>query len=176
MSPVLAIGLSTFCCPLPVVAAPAISKCQYKAAHYTLIGYPDVTAQFQTHGKLPDVPTDVFFRIHTKSRGWDFWYMPDAGNGYSTVELISIDDPAGRNWQAPYLEGGRAGPNLDEKYFGIESNLEIRTDIPIGKNLAPAYIFVPDFGMHVWYDPKTINSHSRYWIPRALFRLDRCGP
>jgi len=154
-------------------AAPA--KCPYREAHYALLGKPDVTARFVAHPKTPEISTDVYFHIRVESRAWDFWYTFDSGNGYSTVRLISIEDPAEKGWQPPNPDGRAGRPNADETYFGIDSNLTIRTEIPFADKPAPTYIFVPDFGMHVWYRASTANEARRYAVPRAFFKLVGCA-
>jgi hypothetical protein len=116
-----------------------------------------------------------FFHINIKSLGWDYWYLPDSGAGYSDISLISVDDPRDPGWQPPEMNGRLHRPHSDQTYFELDKDLRFRDTLPYPPDApAPYYIFVPNFGEDVWYDGRTIVSGNRYMVPRAFFVLDHC--
>jgi hypothetical protein len=151
------------------------SACPYERAHYVLQGNPDVVASFVKHGKVAQtILGDLFLHIMVKSRHWDFWYFPDTGAGYSTISLISMEDPNQLGWQAPDPDSRRGRPYSDETYYGLNADLTFLSDSPESGVNAPALFLIPELGQAIWYDSRTMASGNRYAMARAFFRLDHC--
>jgi hypothetical protein len=149
--------------------------CPYERAHYVLQGDPDVVAHFVKHGKVAQtILGDLFLRITVTSRHWDFWYFPDTGNGYSTISLISMEDPDQPAWRAPDPDSRQGRPEADETYYELNADLTFRTDFPESSVRAPVLFLIPELGQHIWYDNRTMASGNRYAMARAFFRLDHC--
>jgi hypothetical protein len=156
----------------PVTAATA---CTFERAHYELQGHPDVTADFVLR-PIPPLGSHgpLFLHLNIHSLGWDYWYEFDTGSGYSDISLISVDNPHSPGWRPPDPDSRKGRPHTDQTYFGINSDLTFRTDVPAVGSAAQKYLFIPEFGQDVWYDARTMGSGHRYGVPRAFFVLDQC--
>lgn len=156
------------------------ASCPYTRAHYRLQQQPDVTADFLEVANPRAAGTnnkpDLFLHVHIASLRWDYWYLPVPGNGYGDISLISVENPRGKNWQPPEMDGRRGRPHADQTYFSLDKDLKFLDGDPYPPDApAPYYIFIPDFGPDVWYDARMLVSGRRYLIRRAFFVLNRCG-
>ncbi len=157
----------------------AAHECSFEHAHYVLQRQPDVTADFrEIVAPAPNSPghksSYLLLHIRIASAGWDYWYLPVAGSGYSSVQLISVNDPEDKNWHLPEIDSRRGRPHADQEYFALDKNLNFLDNDPYPPAAVPFYILVPDFGEDVWYDQRTIVSGDRHLIRRALFVFDHC--
>lgn len=147
-------------------------SCPYPQARYTLRKNDDVIAGFSTHPKIASIPGNLFFYVTVKSRHWTYWYFPETGAGYTDIMLIPVGgDPATQDWSKWKPPAPLAGERLT--FFGLNQDLAFRTDYPSANLKAPYWIFIPELGPHIWYDPRESGA-NRYYVPRAFLQLDHC--
>ncbi len=173
--PTLRFGLGCFALgAAAILAAPkaAAANCPYEGAHYVLKAYPEVTADFVRHDPAPGLYGTLFLRVRVGQGGQTYWYSPEIGNGYSTIRLISIDDPGKRGWHAPDPDSRKGRPSEDETYYGLNADLSFRAELPAPGAGAPDLILIPELAPAIWYDPRTDLSRKR--LTRAFFVFDHC--
>ncbi len=168
-------GLGCFALALAAILLPppaAAADCPYEAAHYTLKTHPEVTLDFIRHDPITDLYGNLFLRVRVGQGGQTYWYSPELGNGYSTIRLISMDDPGKPGWQPPDPDSRKGRPSEDETYYGLNADLSFRIELPAQGARAPDLILIPELAPTIWYDPRADLSRRR--LPRAFFVFDRC--
>lgn len=140
--------------------------CPFERAHYVFKGYNRVTAEFVPHAKIHGVLGRVYLKVTVKRRA-TYWYLPDTGNGYSTISLGSMRDPAEKDWRLPDPSSRVGRPNNDETYYGLNADLSFRDELPDIGVKAPDLILIPELPPYIWYD-------TRVRLPRAFFVFDHC--
>ncbi|MGA7673463.1 MAG: hypothetical protein WCA78_00280 [Rhizomicrobium sp.] len=156
-------------------AKAATPSCTYEHAHYLLDGNADVVASFVKHNRIEQIEGDLFFFVTVKSRGWTYWFFPEAGSGYSNINLIPIGDPKNMNWNKWQTQWQAGNPERKRTFtfFGLRGDLTFLDAYPLASQAAPDLIFVPELGPHIWYDVRE-SGGNRYYVPRAFLKLDRC--
>jgi hypothetical protein len=156
-----------------ILAASRVVACPITHAVYHYREKPGVTARFLpwSHKSL----TDVFLTIESTSHQ-KIWFTLDAGNGYTTQKLISSKtDPGLQSWIPQDPDSNKDRLLNDMAYYLFDKSMRVIDKTPDTTMSAPAYLFIPDLGMELWYSARDASIFSNVELPRALFVMDGCA-
>lgn len=147
----------------------ASQYCSVIDAHYTLMADHRYTVSFDGGGKEAN-PLRMI--LHSKKTGIHYPLRIVTGNGYSDA-LLYPDVPEG---SAKEQANSPTGPTVS--LFQLGTDLSVKSEEMVDKAPAPAYLFVPQLGINLFYLPKMYggreNGSVREDMPRGLFKLKSC--
>ena len=149
------------------------SGCPAVDAIYQLDGAPGFTAGFRATPEGYQSARDHLFWVHSAATDQTYWFGFSISTGYGGVFAIPqagpeiLDNPA--DGPGEVIEAGISlYPMGFDGVVGYEPPQDARSD-------APPLIFAPELGPRLAYSVEAYGGTVREDMPRALFRLVRCG-
>lgn len=150
------------CTPEPAPADTTESApCPATGAHYRLLADPGYRITLEPSPE-PDTASDLRLHLHAPQAQHSFTFV--IANGYGHTRLLRL--PYDEQDEIP-LPG----------FFAFTADMATLDNPPQSDTPAPAWLFVPDLGPALWYEPHDEdNSGPRNYMPTAMFRLEPCPP
>lgn len=148
------------------------TDCPAVEAVYALDGAPGFTAGFRATPDGYQSARDHLFWVRSEDTGRTYWFGFSISTGYGGVFAIPQAGPEVLTNPADGPDRAETGISLYPMGFdgavGHEPPQGERSD-------APPLIFAPELGPVLAYNVQAYGGTERERMPRALFRLVRCG-
>jgi len=172
----------------PALAAEAELTCSAERAIYQLESeYGAFRAEF-VRSHFASIASDLYLRITSPQR--PYWFKFSVSNGYSQIGAMPIADPyaeaAREDGPRELLAEAFDDPDRMEEareilsnltFYPMASDLTVFASPPNSGENAPAYFFMPQMGLTLWYAPRAISEDAtamRDPMPVGMFKLTEC--
>ena len=149
----------------PTAAPDNTSKatpCPATGAHYRLLADPSYRITLEPSPE-PNAASDLRLHLHTPQAQRSFAFV--ITNGYGHTRLLSL----------PHEEQDEQDETPLPSFFAFTADMAMLDNPPQSDTSAPAWLFVPDLGPALWYEPHGEgNSGPQEYMPTAMFQLEPC--
>lgn len=148
------------------------TDCPAVDAVYALDGAPGFTAGFRATPDGYQSARDHLFWIRSEDTGRTYWFGFSISTGYGGVFAIPQAGPEVLTNPADGPDGSDDGIAL----YPMGFDGAVGHEPPQGERAdAPPLVFAPELGAVLSYNVEAYGGTERERMPRALFRLVRCG-
>ena len=154
----------TSCTPEPAPANTSeAAPCPATGARYRLLADPAYRITLEPSPE-PNAASDLRLHLHTPQAQRSFAFV--IANGYGHTRLLRLPHDAQDDVQDETPLPG---------FFAFTADMAMLDNPPQSDTPAPAWLFVPDLGPALWYEPHGEgNSGLQEYMPTAMFRLEPC--